>query len=187
LSSRRDITNLLKALNAGKEGAEEQLLMKLYDELHALARYYMHDERTGHTLQTTALVHEAYIRMGGRKEEAFENKVHYMRVAAQAMRRVLIDYARRRQTQKEGGRWHREVLDKAEELSIDTSVNLPALDSALEKLAKMDKKLAQIVELRFFGGLTIEETAKVLGVSPRTVKYDWRMARAWLKEELKPD
>jgi RNA polymerase sigma factor (TIGR02999 family) len=146
----------------------------------------MSDERTGHTLQTTALVNEAYIRMGGRKNDVYENKAHYMRVAAQAMRRVLIDYARKRMTKKQVGGRRREVSEKAEGLSINSSVDLLALDSALEKLATMDEKLAQIVELRFFGGLTIEETAKVLGVSSRTVKYDWRMARAWLKEDLKP-
>jgi RNA polymerase sigma factor (TIGR02999 family) len=184
LSSRRDITNLLRELSAGKKGAEEELLPLLYDELRALARYYMRDERTGHTLQTTALVHEAYLRMGGRKDEAFENRAHYMRVAAQAMRRVLIDHARKKKTSKEGGGWHRQVFEKAEELSINTSVDLISLDSALEKLGNMDEQLAQIVELRFFGGLTIEETAQVLSVSPRTVKYDWRMAKAWLKEEM---
>jgi RNA polymerase sigma factor (TIGR02999 family) len=179
-----NITRLLKDLRDGKQDAKEALLPLLYEELRALARHFMQDERAGHTLQTTALVHEAYIRMGGRKDDAIENKTHYMRIAAQAMRRVLIDHARRKQSTKHGGGRQREVVENFDEFSINTSIDLIALDSAIEKLASLDPQLAQVVELRFFGGLTIEETAKVMGVSPRTVKYDWRMAKAWLREEM---
>jgi len=184
LTPNKDVTRLLADLNAGKEGAAETLLPLLYDELRSLARYYMRGERKGHTLQTTALVHEAYLRLCGTEDSAWDNRSHYMRVAARAMRHGLIDHARQKKTDKRGGKRQREPLDMVDHLLGDGSVDLLALDHALTDLAEMDPRLAQIVELRFFGGLTIEETARVLDISPRTVKYDWKLAKAWLKEEL---
>ncbi|MHC4946569.1 MAG: sigma-70 family RNA polymerase sigma factor [Planctomycetota bacterium] len=184
MASKQDFTQLLNDLNAGKVGAEEALLPMVYDELRALAKYYMRDERSDHTLQTTALVHEAYIKMGGLEGEGLENKAHYMRVAARAMRRVLIDHARRKQAGKHGGGRRKQALEQAEVFLGEPSIDLIALDESLEKLGELDPSLTQVVELRFFGGLTAEETAKVLGVSVRKVMYDWRIARAWLKQGL---
>jgi RNA polymerase sigma factor (TIGR02999 family) len=184
VSSKDDVTRLLADLRAGKEDAAENLLPLLYDELHALARYYMQDEKRGHTLQTTALVHEAYLRLCGSADQSWENRAHYLRVAARAMRHVLIDHARRKLAEKRGGRRNRESLDMVDRLLGESRVDLVGLDHALNSLSELDPRMEQIVELRFFSGLTIEETAKVLGVSPRTVKYDWTLAKAWLKEEL---
>jgi len=184
LPEKKDITHLLEDLNAGKAEAQEVLLPLLYNELRALARYHMRDERSDHTLQTTALVHEAYLRLCGRKAETWENKAHYMRVATRAMRRVLVDHARRKYSDKRGGSRRKEPLEMADGFQIESTIDLIALDTALEKLTAMDPRLGQIVELRFFGGLTAEETAHVLGVSPRTIKYEWKMAKVWLKHEM---
>ncbi|MBD3235936.1 MAG: sigma-70 family RNA polymerase sigma factor [Candidatus Eisenbacteria bacterium] len=182
--SNRDVTLLLKALTAGREGAEEALLPLIYDELRALAHHFMANERAGHTLQTTALVHEAYLRLCGSAPQDWANKSHYMRVAARAMRRVLIDHARRKHAQKRGGRARPTELEPEMAIQLDDTVDLLALDRALTKLSSLDPRMGQVVELRYFCGLTIEETADVLGASPRTVKTDWTMARAWLKQEL---
>jgi len=184
LSTEKDITRLLAELNAGKEGAAETLLPLLYDELRSVARNLMRDERKGHTLQTTALVHEAYLRLCGTADSAWDDRSHYFRVAARAMRHVLIDHARQKKSAKRGGRRQREPLDMIDHLLGDNSVDLLALDLALTDLGELDPRLAEIVELRFFGGLTIDETARVLEISPRTVKSDWKMAKAWLKDEL---
>ncbi len=181
-----DITRLLADLNAGKEGAEEALMPVLYEELRALARTCMRAERPGHTLQTTALVHEAYLRLGGDKDVAWENRIHFMRVAARTMRRVLIDHARRKRADKKGGTRRREPLDRAVELLEESTFDLVALDSVLTRLSEIDARMGEIVELRFFGGLTIEETAGVLGVSQSTVKHEWTLAKAWLKQQLGP-
>lgn len=156
----------------------------VYNELRALAKHYMRGERPGHTLQTTALVHEAYLKLGGEREAPWESRAHYLRMASQAMRRVLIDHARRRKADKKGGKRTREPLDKALDLMESSSTDLVELDSSLDKLAGIDPQLAQVVELRFFGGLTVEETAKVLGISKTTVKQDWSLAKAWLKQEM---
>lgn len=184
MQPRKDITQLLEDLNSGKQEAEEKILPLIYDELRALASYFMRSERTDHTLQTTALVHEAYIRLSGMKDEPLSKKTHYMRLAARAMRRVLIDHARKKKSLKGGGGRRRELIEMADEFWADSSIDPLALDLALEKLAELDANLAQIVELRFFAGLTVEETGCVLGLSSRTVKYDWKMAKAWLKNEL---
>jgi len=184
LPSKKEITQLLEDLNSGKIEAEEKLLPLIYDELHALASYFMRDERAGHTLQTTALVHEAYLRLSGMKNDPLNNKTHYMRLAATAMRRVLIDHARKKNSLKGGGGRRRELIEMADEFWTDSAIDPIELDQAIEKLAKLDSNLAQIVELRFFAGLTVDETACVIGLSPRTVKYDWKMAKAWLKKEL---
>lgn len=179
-----DVTKLLANLNAGRDGAEEALVPLLYDELRSLAKQYMKQERSDHTLQTTALVHEAYLRLGGRKDAAWESKAHYLRVAARVMRHVLVDHARRKRSDKRGGNWEREPFDKAAGFMEQASLDLLSMDSALDKLAEFDQRMAQVVEYRFFGGLTIEETAKVLGISAATVKNEWRMAKAWLRQNI---
>lgn len=182
--SGRDLAGLLDRLNAGQEEAAEALLPLVYEELHALAHHYMRDERGGHTLQTTALVHEAFLKLGGREDLAFEDRGHFLRVAARAMRRVLIDHARRKQAEKHGGGRPRESIEEVEVFLGEPSVDFLALDEALDRLGALDPHLAQVVELRFFAGLSAEETASVLGVSVRKVMYDWRMARAWLKQTM---
>ena len=184
MPSPEDITRLLADLNAGKSGAEEALMPVIYEELRSLARAYMRAERPGHTLQTTALVHEAYLRLGGDKDVAWQNRVHFMRVAARTMRRVLIDHARRKRADKKGGMRKREPLDRAVGLLEESSFDLVAMDSVLSRLSEIDEQMGQVVELRFFGGLTIEETAAVLGISQSTVKQEWTLAKAWLKYQL---
>jgi len=178
------VAQLLHDLSAGKTGAEEALLPLIYDELRALARHFMVQERTGHTLQTTALVHEAYLRLCGSSQQKWEGKDHYMRLAAQAMRRVLIDHARRKRSQKRGRDYQRVEFDADMVICLDDTVDLLALDHALNELVDLNPRLVQLVELRYFCGFTVEETAKVIGISPRTAKSDWRLAKAWLKEKL---
>jgi RNA polymerase sigma factor (TIGR02999 family) len=182
--SGKDVTELLHELSAGKEGAEEALLQVIYGELRALAHHFMGQERAGHTLQTTALVHEAYLRLCGTKQKNWEGKSHYMRLAARAMRRVLIDHARRKESHKRGRRPHKVTLDPEMAIQIDDTVDLLALDRALTKLGDLHPRMVQVVELRYFCGLTVEETARLLDISPRTAESDWKMARAWLKVEL---
>ncbi|MFH1999676.1 MAG: sigma-70 family RNA polymerase sigma factor [Planctomycetota bacterium] len=184
MASRDDVTRLLADLRSNHGEASEELLVLVYEELRQLARYYMSQERSNHTLQTTALVHEAYIRLMGEEDTAWESRVHYFRVAARAMRRVLIDHARSKSRKKKGAGWNRETLDNAVVTIGMPLEDLLSLDNALDRLAEMDPSLAQVIELRFFGGLTIEDTARVLDVSPWKVKNDWRIARAWLKKEL---
>lgn len=185
MSSREDVNRLLSELSEGKEGAGEALLPLVYDELHALAKGYMHYERSGHTLQTTALVHEAYLKLGGGEKVSWKGKAHFMRVAARAMRRILIDHARSKRSEMKGGGRERESLNEDADLSMeDSSFDLLALDDALQNLAEVDPRIVQVVELRFFAGLGVEETAEVLGISPRTVMNEWKMAKAWLKEKI---
>jgi len=185
-TDRKEVTRLLHELSAGKVGAGEALLPLVYDELHALAERHMRGERSDHTLQTTALVHEAYLKLGGGQARTWEDRAHFLRIASQAMRRVLIDHARRRGAEKKGGHRQRRPLDEAIALIGEACApaDLLALDQALQKLASIDPHMEQVVELRFFGSLTVEETARVMGISPRTVKADWRIAKAWLKKEL---
>lgn len=184
LGARGDVTKLLLDLRAGRKGADEDLLSLVYEELHSLAKNYMRRERPGHTLQTTALVHEAYLRLGGSEEIPWENRVHFLRVAARAMRRVLIDHARRKLSEKRGGERVREVLD--EELAVvkEHPEDLLSLDTALSQLSAFDPQMAQVVELRFFAGFSVEETASIMEVSARTVKREWRLAKAWLKQQM---
>lgn len=185
MTAQEDITRMLEDLSAGRSGAEEALLPLIYDELRGLARHYMHFERPGHTLQTTALVHEAYLKLGGDRGMEWEGRNHFLRVAAQAMRHILIDHARKKRSLKKGGDRLREPLDKAVELFEKTSlVDLVDLDSALDRLGKIEQQLVRIVELRFFGGFTVLETAQILGISKTTVKHDWSLARAWLKQQI---
>jgi RNA polymerase sigma factor (TIGR02999 family) len=171
-------------LRAGKKEAGEALYALVYDELHALAGFYMRQERSDHTLQTTALVHEAYMRLGCEREAPWEDRAHFLRVAARSMRRVLIDYARRRDSDKRSGGWHRIALEEAVAFMDDPSADVLDLDQALNRLSALDPQIGQVAELHLFGGLTLEETARVLEVTPWTAKRDWRLARAWLKDDM---
>ncbi len=179
-----DATQILAELNAGRADAAERLLPLVYDEFRAMAARYLRHERGNHTLQPTALVHEAYMKMVDQSRIDWQGRTHFFAVAAQAMRRVLIDHARHHRRQKRGGGRHKIALDEAVALSPQREEEVLALDEALQRLAEIDARQAKVVELRFFGGLTVEEVAKVLGVSKRTVEGDWTMARAWLKREL---
>ena len=185
MTSRGDVTRLLADLSAGKEKAEEQLLPLVYDELHTLARHFMRQERPGHTLQTTALVHEAYIHLGGGREISWESKAHFLRIAAKAMRRVLVDHARRKHSAKrENGRKRNPLVEDAAVSYEEPSASLLDLDDALCRLSDLDRQSGQVFELRFFGGLTAEETARVMGISMRTVMREWKTAKAWLAQEI---
>ncbi len=184
MTERALITRLLSDTAAGNAGAAAELFPLVYDELRRLAASALRRERQAHTLQPTALVHEVFLRMvdgTGR----WQDRTHFVAIAARAMRRVLVDHARARNAIKRGGGELRVSLDDIE-LAADaaTDVDLVALDAALGRLAALDERQARIVELRFFGGLTVEETAALIGASDRTVKRDWQMARAWLKREL---
>lgn len=181
---KKDITRILAELKAGKPGAGQSLFGLLYNELHALAQGYMRGEKTGHTLQPTALVHEAYLRLGGDSKAAWENRAHFLKTAARAMRRVLIDHAHRKSAEKRGGGREREMLGDFLTSMEESSTDLIALDSALQRLSEIDPRGAQVVELRFFGGQSIKDIARIMGVSSRTVDRDWLAARAWLKKEM---
>jgi RNA polymerase sigma factor (TIGR02999 family) len=184
LHSREEVEQLLAELSAGKEEAGENLVVLLYDELRALAKRYMRRERPDHTLQTTDLIHEAYILLGGGKEKSWQDRSHFMRVATRAMRRILIDHARRKRLANPENWPKGEPLIMTPVFVEESMVDLLALDEALIQLAEEDPKAAQVVELRFFGGLSVEETAEIMEVSTRTVKRDWRAAKAWLMKEM---
>ncbi|HPV74393.1 MAG TPA: sigma-70 family RNA polymerase sigma factor [Gemmatimonadaceae bacterium] len=178
-----DVTRLLLDLQRGRDGAADALVPLVYAELHDLAVHYMRGERTDHTLQPTALVHEAYMRLVDQRNASWQNRSHFFGIAAQAMRRILVDHARRkRATKREGG--ERVTLDESVAEAPQRSVDLIALDDALVKLAALDPRQARVVELRYFGGLDIEQTAQSLGISPATVKRDWTFARAFLQREM---
>lgn len=156
----------------------------VYSELRRLAHHYLQQERTDHTLQSTALVHEAYARLIGQSLPEWQNRAHFFGVAAQIMRQILVDYARQRRAVKRGGELCKLTLENAESESQRTEVDIVALDDALRDLAKIDAQQSRVVELRFFAGLSIEDTSEVLGISPSTVKRDWNTARVWLYREL---
>jgi RNA polymerase sigma-70 factor, ECF subfamily len=177
-----DVTRLLLDLSNGRREATDQLLPLVYAELRELAARLLRHERADHTLQPTALVHEAYLRLVDQRVGTWENRAHFLGIAAQAMRRILVDHARRRSATKRRGA--RVTLDDAVAPSTGPSVDLLEIDAALSRLAELDPRQAQVVELRFFGGLSVEETAAVLGVGSATVKRDWTVARAWLHREL---
>lgn len=178
-----DVTRLLVDLQRGADGAADQLVPLVYGELHKLAVHYMRAERGDHTLQPTALVHEAYMRLVDQRNASWQNRSHFFGIAAQAMRRILVDHARRKRAGKrEGG--DRVTLDESVAEAPQRSVDLIALDDALNKLAALDPRQARVVELRFFGGLDIEQAAESLGISPATVKRDWTFARAFLQREM---
>jgi RNA polymerase sigma factor (TIGR02999 family) len=168
----------------GDQQALAELMPLVYDELRQIAARYLRREHPGHTLQTTALVHEAYLRLIDQKHVNWQNRAHFFGIAAQMMRRILVDHARGQRTDKRGGGATKLSLDEAIGLAEEREVDLVALDDALTNLAAMDAQQSRIVELRFFGGLTVEEVAEVIGVSPATVKREWSMAKAWLYREL---
>jgi len=178
-----DLTALLRDASEGDQNALDRLMPLVYGELRKIAASYLRRERKDHTLQPTALVHEAYLRLTNQRDMAWQNRAHFYGIAAQMMRRILVDHARKRQAAKrDASAWKvatAEVGDGAE-----SAPELLALDRALEELAQIDPQQAKIVELRFFGGLTVEETAEVAGISPRTVKREWRTAKAWLRREI---
>ncbi|HEX9422922.1 MAG TPA: sigma-70 family RNA polymerase sigma factor [Pyrinomonadaceae bacterium] len=180
----KSVTQLLVAWSDGDQSALDQLVPLVHGELRRLARSYMRGERHGHTLQTTALVNEAYLRLVDQKNVRWQNRAHFLAIAAQLMRRILVDYARRRQYRKRGGGALQVSLAAAESLSDERTPDLVALDEALVSLAEMDPRRSQVVELRFFGGLNIEETAEILKVSPTTVERDWTTAKAWLYQRI---
>jgi RNA polymerase sigma-70 factor (ECF subfamily) len=178
------VTQLLVAWSDGDQAALDQLVPLVHEELRRLARSYMRGERSGHTLQTTALVNEAYLRLIDQKHVRWQNRAHFLAIAAQLMRRILVDYARRRQYQKRGAGAMQVSLAEAEALADERSPDLVALDEALLGLAEIDPRRSRVVELRFFGGLNIEETAEILKVSPTTVERDWTTAKAWLYQRM---
>lgn len=180
------VTLLLGKLKQGSKEAKAELIPLVYRELRRIAGYYMRDERAGHTLQPTALVNEAYLRLVGQTRVEWKNRAHFLGVAAQLMRRILVDHARERVAGKRGGRQIRIELDDFDvgNVSDQRPEEVLAVDKALSRLAAFDPQQARIVEMRYFGGLTVEETAEALGVSPRTVKREWAMTRAWLGAEL---
>lgn len=182
----KDVTQLLIRLTDGNTQALDELLPLIYDELRSLANRYLRRERSDHTLQPTALVHEAYLKLIDQKHVRWQNRAHFFGVAANMMRRILVDHARRHTADKRGGEAEKMPLE--EEILVvasdNKSVELLALDEALENLTKIDPQKARIVEMRYFGGLSVEETAEVLGVSPVTVKRQWRMAKAWLYGQI---
>jgi RNA polymerase sigma factor (TIGR02999 family) len=179
-----DATELLVAWSSGDESAFDRLVPLVHQELRVLARSYMRRERSGHTLQATALVNEAYIRLIDVNRVQWQNRTHFLAVAAQTMRRILVEFARQRRRQKRGGAAIRVTMDDAMDVAQDSSADLVRLSDALSALATFDPRMSQVVELRFFGGLTVQETAEVLNVSPETVMRDWKTAKAWLLREL---
>lgn len=181
----RDVTRILSAIEQGDQAAASELLPLVYEELRRLAASRMKQERSGQTLQPTALVHEAFLRLVGEDCKQWDGRGHFFAAAAEAMRRILIENARRKGRIKRGGELHRQDLDdNVSAVAPENANDLLALDEALTKLAEEDADLAKLVELRYFTGLTIEETAKVLEVSPRTTKRNWSYARAWLQREM---
>ncbi len=180
----QDVTRLLIASSAGYRAAMDELLPMVYDELRRLAQSYLRNERPGHTLQGTALVHEAYLRLIDQKNVQWKNRAHFFGIAAQMIRRILVDHARGRNAEKRGAGAPRLSLDEALGVPGGRDLDLISLDDALNGLAQIDPEQSRIVELRFFGGLSIDETAAVIGVSPATVNREWAAARAWLFREM---
>lgn len=184
LPKQHEITQLLIEWSDGNQSALDALYPLVYDELHRLARRYMSRERKGHTLQTTALINEAYVRLVDQKNVHWANRSHFFAISAQIMRRILIDHARRHAYAKRGGGAQQVSLDEAATVAFGLGTELIRLDEALKSLAEMDPRRSQVVELRYFGGLNNEEIAGVLNVSENTVTRDWNMARAWLYQQL---
>ena len=184
MSSPTHVTELLQAWGGGDAAALDKLVPLIYDELRRLAKHYLRSERPNHTLQPTALVHEAYLRLVDTNNMHWQNRAHFFGAAAQAMRRILVDHARQHAASKRGGGEQRVTLDESVALAEQRDVNLLLLDDALNRLEAMDAQKSRMVELRFFGGLSLEETAEVMGVSEATVTRQWRTTRAWLHREL---
>ena len=183
-SSPQEVTQLLVAWSNGDRAALDRLMPLVYGELHRLAHHYMTRERPGHSLQTTALVNEAYLRLVDQKQVHWKNRAHFFGIAAQLMRRILVDDARNRARAKRGGNALNVSFDEGATVALGRATELIALDDALLELAAIDPRRSQVVELRFFGGLSVAETAEVLGISPNTVVRDWNMAKAWLYREV---
>jgi RNA polymerase sigma-70 factor, ECF subfamily len=183
--SPEEVTDLLNEWGNGDQEALNRLMPLVYDELHRLASRYLRHERVGHTLQTTALVHEAYLKLVDQKKANWHNRVQFFAAAAKVMRHVLVDYARSRKAAKRGGDYCRLSLDEAAISSQDKDADLLVLNEALDNLAAIDPQQSRVVELRVFGGLTVEDTAEALGISARTVKREWSMAKAWLHQQIK--
>ncbi len=182
--SRSNVTALVADLSGGNARAADGLLPLVYDELHELANGYLRQERPGHTLQPTALVHEAYLRLVDQDRVDWNGKTHFKAVAAQAMRRALIDHARARRREKRGGKWRQVTLHDAFQLGGAQPLDILAFAETLERMRDLDPRQAEVVELRVFGGLAREEIARILDVSTRTVERDWKMGQAWLRREL---
>ena len=183
--SPQDITQLLVDCRQGNRQALDELMPLVYNELRAVARRYLARERPGHTLQSTALVNEAYLKLLGQRDVQWQNRAHFFGVAAQLMRRLLVDHARRRSRAKRGSGGTRITLTEGLAVAAEVDVDAIALDDALTSLERLDARKGRIVELRFFGGLTVEETAEVLGTSAATVKREWQFAKAWLSRQMK--
>ena len=180
-----NLTGLLIEWRDGDKAALDRLIPLVYDELRRIAHRYVQRERNGHTLQTSALVNEAYLRLAGHDDPNWQNRAHFFAVTAQVMRHIFIDHARRRRYVKHGGELQQVSLSDAHEMTLQRAGELIALDEALDELAKLDERKARAVELRYFGGLSLEETAEVLKVSLMTVRRDWRAAKAWLYRRVK--
>jgi RNA polymerase sigma factor (TIGR02999 family) len=179
-----EITQLLQSWSHGDKAAIDKLMPLVYDELHRMARRYMANENPGHTLQATALVNEAYLRLVSASEANWQNRTHFFAVSAQVMRRILVDWARSRHAAKRGNDVPALELDEVLAVPLKTGTDLVAVDDALQALTLLDSRKSQVVELRFFGGLSVKETAEVLKVSEETVHRDWRLAKSWLRREL---
>lgn len=179
-----EVTGLLVAWGNGDYNALQQLMPLVYEELRRKAHYHMSGQPDGHTLQTTELIHEAFLKLVKQPEKHWQNRAHFLAVASQAMRHILVDYARSRQCAKRGGELDIVALDEVAAVSMESAGEMLALDSALTRLSALDPRKSRVVEMRYFGGLTVEEIAGVLGVSPQTVMRDWRLARTWLRREI---
>lgn len=184
ISAPKAITQLLEAWGQGDQAARDELMSVVYHELHRLAHHYMKTESPGHTLQTSALVNEAFLRLVDQKNVKWQKRAHFFGIAAQLMRRILVDYARSRRYAKRGGGMRDLSLEEALVVSQERNEEVVALDETLDRLAEFDPRKSKIVEFRFFAGLSIEETAEVLAVSPGTVMRDWTLAKAWLRREM---
>jgi RNA polymerase sigma-70 factor (ECF subfamily) len=184
MPTQHEITRLLRAWSDGQQDAHERLLPLVYGELHRQARSYMIRERPDHTLQTTALVNEAYLRLIDASSASFQDRAHFFGMSALLMRRILVDWARSRRSLRRGGDWRPVQLEEALVVSPESEIDLVALDDALKALEVLDARKSRVVEMRFFGGLSVQETAAVLKVSQETVMRDWKMAKSWLRREL---
>jgi len=178
------VTLLLNQWSDGNEMALEELMPLVYDELHVMAKRYMSGQKQGHTFQTTELIHEAYLKLAAGEKQDWKNRAHFFGVAAMAMRHILVNYAVSKRSQKRGGDLQRVTFDDDSVVSIERSDEIVALDEALKSLEALDRRKGRVVELRYFGGMSIDETASVLKVSPQTVQRDWRFAKSWLMREL---
>ncbi len=183
----KEVTQLLRAWMRGEDGARDELYHLVYDELHRLAHRYMSRENPGHTLQTTALVNEAYLKLADASNLNLQDRVHFFAVSANVMRRILVDHARANRAERRGGEAQQITLNEIIEIPQAQNKDVLALNDALDNLAKIDERKSRIVELRYFGGLSVEETAEVMKVSADTVMRDWRFAKAWLQRELSGD